>query len=210
MKVFIIESPNPNDLLESRNEKSSLENMCKMFGHQSTSFSTYSKDDLDKIVKYIAKVDLQESDILCLHFSCHGDSAGIEIGSDFIQWGEFIQVLLPIFADKEIGSRTFIIISACGANEQTITRIINLFDDKLKAQLSPPYYFFVYNQDTVEWRDSLICWAILYHQLGKLESIKKQDVKQVLDRIKNAKLGDIKYYRWDSAKLKYLKYPFSK
>ena len=180
--------------------------MCKMFGHQSASFTTYSQDDIIKIVKYISKITLESTDILCLHFSCHGNANGIAIGSDFINWNQFIKILAPIFINKKIGKKTFIIISACGANGQLITTKVNSFDSQLKAKLTPPYYFFVYNQDTVEWSDSLMCWAILYHQLSKLQDFKKENVKDILTRIKNSNLGDIKYFRWDESQLKYLRF----
>ncbi len=206
MKIFIIESPNPNDLLESINERSSLENMCKMFGHQSASFTTYSKDDVFKIINYISKINLEQEDILCLHFSCHGNNDGIGIGADFIDWKDFIRILSPIFINRKIGKKTFIIISACGANEQSLTKKVNDFSDDLKKKLNLPYYFFVYNQDKVEWRDSLMCWAILYHQLSKLKDFSKNPVQDILNRIKLSELGDIKYYRWDDTRLKYLKF----
>jgi hypothetical protein len=206
MKIFIIESPNPNDLLESRNEKSSLENMCKMFGHQSVSFTIYSRGDMIKFVNYISKINLGATDILCMHFSCHGNNDGISIGPDFIDWTKFLIILAPIYANKNIGKKTFIIISACGANGQTITTKVNSFNSKLKSKITPPYYFFVYNQDTVEWGDSLMCWAILYHQLSKLQDFKKKSVQNILTRIKNSELGDIKYFRWDETQLKYLKF----
>ena len=68
MKIFIIESPDPNALLESRNERTSLEHVCRMFDHQASSFFTYSATDLRKILKYLSGITLKAGEILCLHF----------------------------------------------------------------------------------------------------------------------------------------------
>ena len=60
MKIFIIESPSPEDLLTSRNESTSLENVCRMFNHQITSFTAYSLDDFKKTIKYISSIELSK------------------------------------------------------------------------------------------------------------------------------------------------------
>jgi hypothetical protein len=175
-----------------------------MFDHQASSFFTYSSDDLDKIIKYLGKVKLVTNDILCLHFSCHGNSDGIGIGSDFIDWLSFTKLLGPIFMNKKIGKQTFIIISSCGANGQEITDKINSFSESNRKTLNCPTYFFVYNEDKVPWDDALLCWAILYHQLSKLTTINKKNVQAILKKINL--FGSLMYFRWDETKLKYLKF----
>jgi len=204
MKIFIIESPNPNDLLESRNERASLENMCSMFNHQTASFFTYSKLDFENIIKYISKVELVEGEKLCLHFSCHGNSEGVAIGPDFVKWKQFAKALLPVFNNSAIGKETFIILSACGANEQKITKEINDLTQLQREALHFPNYFFVYNQDEVSWSDALLCWSILYHQLSKLDVIDRTSVQNILKNID--KFGSLKYFRWDEGEMKYLKF----
>ncbi len=206
MKIFIIESPSPNDLLDGVNERNSLENMCKMFDHKSTSFTTYSKSDLEKIVQYISGIVLKSEDLLCIHFSCHGNTRGVGIGSDFIFWVDFIEILLPILKNINVGPKTIITLSSCGANGQEITKNINLLMNKVKTSLSPPRYFLVSNQEEIEWRDALLCWTILYHQLGEMKGLTKSDLQSIIKRMNESGYGNLKYYRWDSSYKKYLKF----
>lgn len=210
MKIFIIESPSPNDLLDERNEKSSLENMCKIFGHQSTSFTTYSKEELIKTINYISLVKIEDEEVLCLHFSCHGNNDGLAFGADFLTWLNFTKILAPIFKRNKLSIKTIVVISACGANGQIITDKINQLDIEIRKKLIPPAYFFVYNQDKVLWRDALLCWAILYHQLNSITDFSKTVVQSILNRIKFADFGDIIYFRWDTKKLRYMKFSSNK
>lgn len=204
MKVFIIESPSPNDLLEARNERNSLVNMCKMFNYQASSFFTYSKEDFETIIKYLCNVNLDTNEILCLHISCHGNTGGICIGADFINWLEVTQLLLPVFNNKKIGKQTFIVISSCGASGQEITHVVNSKSEGSRKKLNCPSYIFVSSEETVQWDDSLLCWSILYHQLSKLSRIDRKNVQVVLRKI--AHFGNLLYFRWDEEKLKYLKF----
>lgn len=206
MIIFIIESPNPNDLLEGINEKGSLEHMCRMFDHKTSSFTTYSQEDLQKIIKYISNIELKENDLLCLHFSCHGNDKGVKMGGDFIDWIGFTKLLIPILKNMNIGHRTLITISACGANGQQITEIINEMVSEITVPVKPPHYFFVYNQETVAWRDALLCWTILYHQLAKMVTISKVQIQGVIKRMSEANFGEIKYFRWEPKRRKYLRF----
>jgi len=201
MKIFIIESPNPNDLLDSRNERASLESMCKMFGHQVGSFFTYTKADFENIIKYISKVELEDDELLCLHISCHGNSNGIAIGNDFIKWKDVSVLLIPIFENEKIGKKTIVILSSCGANNQKITTRINQLDEDARRDYHFPNYFFVYNQEEVPWTDALLCWSILYHQFGKLNNIDRENVQSILKDIN--RFGSLKYFRWNEEELKY-------
>ncbi|MFH0895394.1 MAG: hypothetical protein V2A54_13240 [Bacteroidota bacterium] len=206
MKIFIIESPNPNDLFEGRNEKSSLEHICRMYGHKTSSLTTYSKADLEKIVNYLSIIKLEENEHLCIHFSSHGNNSGIQIGGDFINWKEFTKILIPILTELSVGNQTIISISACHAKEQLITTIINEAVRKYGSSIAPPIYFFVFNESRIKWNDALLCWSILYHQLGKLSKFSKENIQSIVKRISNADFGEILYFRWDSSKLKYLKF----
>ena len=123
-----------------------------------------------------------------------------------MNWLEFARALIPIFKTRGLMDKAFFIISACGANGQIITDKINNFTIDLKRKLTPPTYFFVYNQSIVEWGDALLCWAILYHQLNQITDYSKEAVQSILNRIKVSDLGDIMYFRWDHSKLKYLRF----
>jgi hypothetical protein len=82
MKIFIIESPSPNDFLEECNEADSLITACNMFGHEAKSFFVKDQKELYSTINYINRIKLEEDDVLCLHFSCHGNKDGLQFGDD--------------------------------------------------------------------------------------------------------------------------------
>ncbi len=206
MKIFIIESPSPNDVLDSRNERNSLENVCRMFGHKAASFTTYSKKDFRIIVKYISEINIGNNDFFCLHLSCHGNDEGIAIGPDFIKWEELSTFLIPMLTKINLKDKWIIILSACGANEQKVTKSITNLSDNKKDDISPAKYFFVYNELEVPWNDALLSWTILYHQLSKITRLDREDIQNILTRIKYSELGNIIYFRWDNNRKKYKRF----
>jgi len=206
MKVFVIESPSPNDLLDGRNEADSIVNISKMFGHKAASFFVKNKNELDSVMKYITVVDASETDLYCYHFSCHGNDSGIAFGPDLLNWVNFAKTILPILKNKSLKDKSIIIISACGANEQKLTRKISKLDDEVKEYISPPSYIFVYDENEVPWSDALLSWTILYHQLGKVKKIERSDMQELLEKMKKVEFGKLIYFRWDEDKKKYLRF----
>ena len=63
MRVFIIECPNPIDLLQGRNEGKWLEQICKLVGHEVISFQPKSKNDLLTVLSLIRKAKRG-----CIHY----------------------------------------------------------------------------------------------------------------------------------------------
>lgn len=53
MRIFILESPNPINILEGTAEGPGLKELCRLIGHESEVWTLYSKEDLSKIIKYI-------------------------------------------------------------------------------------------------------------------------------------------------------------
>ncbi|TGL50818.1 hypothetical protein EHQ61_08585 [Leptospira wolffii] len=177
-----------------------------MFEHQAYSFLIFSAKDLKEKIEYIAKSSIQEDEFLCLHFSCHGNEDGLGIGSDFLKWSEFGVILIPLLKNKNFKDKLIITISACGANEQKLTKNISSFEARIKSRIAPPLYFFVYDEYEVGWADALLCWTILYHQIGKIDSLEKNDVKKILSKISISGLGKLIYFRWDWNSFKYKKF----
>ncbi|MGA3282378.1 MAG: hypothetical protein ABSD50_15525 [Smithella sp.] len=206
MKVFVIESPSPNNLLDGRNEADSIVNISKMFGHKAASFFVKNKNELDSVMKYITDVDASATDLYCYHFSCHGNDKGIAFGPDLLNWVSFAKAILPILKNKSLKDKSIIIISACGANEQKLTRKISKLDDEVKKHISPPSYIFVYDEKKVPWSDALLSWTILYHQLGKVKKIERSDMQRLLKKMKTVEFGKLIYFRWDEGKKKYLRF----
>jgi hypothetical protein len=206
MKVFILESPNPNDLLDGRNEAESLVSICKMFYHKATSFFIKNRNELNDVLKYITDVKAVGNDIFCYHFSCHGNSDGLWFGPDFINWDQFAITIMPILENRTLMNRCILVISACGANEQDFTKKISKLEDEAKNAIAPPSYLFVYDDDDVVWKDALLSWTILYHRLSNAKQIEKEDMQELLENMKIVEFGKLIYYRWDLDKKKYLRF----
>ena len=106
MRVFIVECPNPLDLLQERNEGKSLEQICKLVGHEVASFQSKSKEDLVGACRYISSIDREHDatdnpDLpLCIHISSHGEEDGLWFGKDLVSWNELLYALEPICTKK--------------------------------------------------------------------------------------------------------------
>lgn len=98
MRVFIIECPNPIDLLQGRNEGKSLEQICRLVGHEVINFHPKSKDDLLTVCKYISSIDREHDGTdnpdlpLCIHISSHGEEDGLWFGKDLVSWNELLDL----------------------------------------------------------------------------------------------------------------------
>lgn len=209
MRVFIIESASPLDLLNGTSESAALENICKMMGHKVVSFFAKSEREFGEICNYISSIDsverVKRDEPICIHLSSHGDKNGILFGRDDLSWDKITQYLKPIFK-MDYKEDFFLIISACGTDNHKLHH--SMRKSIIESKITPPRYIFSINEDEVEWRDSALIWTILYHQIENLNSDKRSDFQGLLRRIQAADLGYLKYHRWDNKQKKYL--PFSK
>jgi len=206
MNVFVIESPNPYDLLDGRNEADSLVNICKMFGHKAVSFFVKNRMEFQSAIKYVADVEAKSGDLFCYHLSCHGNDSGVAFGPDFLDWEKLAISIIPILENTSLKNKSIMIISACGANEQELTGKISGLDEKAKSSIAPPSYIFVYDESEVKWNDALLSWAILYHKLGKVRKIDKSEIQELLKGMDLLEFGKLIYFRWDENKQKYLRF----
>lgn len=205
MRVFIIECPNPMDILQDRAEYQGLEKICKLIGHEVFSFLLKSKDELVTVCKYISTIDIRhdlkkdKDSPLCIHLSSHGNEDGLEFGKDFVDWSDLFWILQPIIVSKRFPASRIFIISACGANRQTFTKALTEGFKKRKGEsYKPPSYLFVIDEEKVFWEDAVLAWTILYHQIPRIDLDDKKSVQDILRRMKQAHLGNLTYYRWDS------------
>lgn len=212
MRVFIIECPNPIDLLQGRNEGKSLEQICKLVGHEVISFHPKSKRDLIKVCKYISSIDREHDgsdspDLpLCIHISSHGEEDGLWFGKDLVSWNELLDALEPICTKKSIyKGEKILTISACEAKEQRLTEKIRK-RRKLHRAFHPPKHFFVTGSEEVYWKDAVVAWALFYNKIPNTNLSKKKKILNVLELIEKAELGEIHYYRWSAGKKKYTGY----
>lgn len=209
-RIFLLESPNSLDLLEGRGERSSLENICSLFGHDVTSFLLRDANEFFQSMRYLGAVVHHPepgSKPLFIHISAHGNSDGVKVGADEVSWNKLAKMLSKTYLDlDEYEGPIVLIISACGANDRELTeRIAKKYK---KDQIdNPPEYVFVFSEDTVSWRDAVVTWTIFYRRVNRLEflSDKKEDIGEIqklLRRIANCGFGPLTYFRWDRSEYK--------
>ena len=212
MRVFIIECPDPMDLLQERSEGQGLEKICKLVGHEVASFQVKSKFELESVCEYISSIDKTHDDRnmpdlpLCIHITSHGNDDGLGFGKDFVTWDDLLEIIRPICTRqrKYRGDRIFVI-SACEAKYQQLTNELKKAWEK-KRRFKPPKYLFLTADDEVFWDDAIVAWAMFYNKMPKADLNDKYAVQEILDQIKKADVGTIYYYRWDSNQEKYLRY----
>jgi len=48
---------------------------------------------------------------------------------------------------------------------------------------------------------------MFYHQLPRADLNQKESIQKILEKIKVSAIGNLKYFRWDDQKEKFLQYP---
>jgi len=212
MRVFILESPNPMDLLRGVSESTGLESICRLLGHETVSFFIRSSAELETVCNYISSIDIRlyrkaKPLPLCIHVSAHGDKNGLQFGSDSVEWAQLAKFLSPICRSQPLypAPRIFVL-SACCADQQKLTGEFTKATRSKNSKTTPPQYLFVTTGEDVPWADAAVAWTLLYHQLPQTLLDDRKSVQKVLDRIHNAKVWDLRYFRWDNKRREYLKY----
>ena len=204
-KVFLLESPSALDLLEERGERSSLEQVCKLFGHDATSFLLRDATEFKQTLLYIGsigRIDDAGNSPLFIHISLHGDSEGIAIGSDDLSWEDLTNIVLHTYDNLDnYRGAIILILSACGANQQELTNLIQHKHETGHIN-NPPDYVFVFSETEVRWRGAVVTWTIFYHEARFLDFLTtdKNEVKkiqQLLNRLGDTGFGTLTYFRWD-------------
>jgi len=208
-RVFILESPNPLDLLENLGERAALEQACILLGHSVSAFLLRDAQELWQTCRYIGciKGDKKDKTPLFLHLSAHGDETGVAIGRDDVSWVELASGVQDMYSQLcYYHGPVILILSTCGANKQKLTSELGTGIKKAKKSFVPPEYVFLFNQDTVTWSDALVTWTIFYHQIKKINFDEKSSVQNLLNKLCKSGYGNLKYFRWDSTSKKYRRF----
>ena len=212
IRLFIIESVDPMDLLQGRTESQALAEICKIIGHEVAVLNAFSKSDFKKLCGYISSINSRHdrnkrTDVpLCIHISSHGNANGLRFGKDPVGWKELLRTMKPIYNEMgEYDGKIVLIISACGAGEQDLSVE---FEQEWKndSKFTPPKYIFVTKDKKVAWDDALVSWAMFYHQLPRANLNDKKSVQKILDKIRLSDTGNLKYFRWNEKEEGYLSY----
>jgi hypothetical protein len=111
MRIFILESPNPLDILEGRAEGPSLKKLCRLIGHESEVFTLLSRYDLSRVMKFISTIHgkcnkecCDPDPDICIHISAHGDENGLQIGGNSVEWKKLLRYIRPILENSYLFS----------------------------------------------------------------------------------------------------------
>lgn len=211
LRIFIVEAPSPMDLLQRRAESPALEEACALIGHEVTSFTVKSRRELEDVVKFIASIDPEQDASgrgpcpLCVHIAAHGNDHALGIGPDSLTWDDLLDAVQPLCKMPLYKGDVILVISACGACNQRLTKKLErraLKDEKF----IPPAYLFVTAEEKPSFDDALVSWIVFYHQLPRtpLEDIKQ--VRAVLKKVKKAGATTLMYHRWNSERRSYFRH----
>lgn len=210
-RVFVLESPNPLDLLEDRGERDALQQVCRLAGHDTSTFVVRDTAEFKQTCGYISSIkgDKGDKTPLFLHISLHGNASGIGMGRDSMNWSGVAATVQDMYDSLQYyHGPVVLILSACGANKQKLTAELTRLLKNSTETYVPPEYVFVFAQDTVTWADSVVTWTIFYRQVTKINFFTdKTKIQELLSRIKTAGFGDLKYFRWDKSSKGYKFYP---
>lgn len=212
-KVFILESPSPADLLSDRNERSSLEQVCRLFGHDTASFLLRDRKDFKSALGYVGAMGWasDEKSPVFIHISSHGNRDGLAFGPDEVCWKRLGRFIVKSYEHlDDYSGPVVLILSACHANEQKLTWHLKSMKKQGKLE-NPPEYILVFGEEEVDWRDAVVTWTIFYRKADDLDWTYDRDgrteVQRLLSRLRKSDLGDLTYFRWDARRDRYLHWP---
>lgn len=213
MRVFLVESPSALDSFEKRNESETLRALCKLLGHHFAETIVRSKEEFKTALTYLTSINPEQIPTsqkkwpLCLHIAAHGDKSGLAIGADDASWTYLAEQISAFINGNDYPGPVLVVISACGAGEQKITKELKILASE--GEFKQPAYLFVTagkKNGIVEWRDAVVAWSIFYHEIGRAVLNEKHQIMTILDKIRIAGAGTLKYFRWDKEGRKFILY----
>jgi len=207
-RVFILESPNPLELVANLGERLTLEQVCRVMGYEGFTFLVRDVSEFCQTCGYIGSTceHKKEHAPLFLHLSFHGDEggAGICIGNGLIKWSELADTIERMCRRMDYSGPIILIISACAGNRQRLTA--ELQKRARSGQFMRPEFVFVFAHDEVDWRDAVVTWTVFYRNTTQVDFANKARVMTMLKRLHGSRLAHLKYFRWDRSKRKYISY----
>ena len=89
------------------------------------------------------------------------------------------------------------------ANNQELTKCLQSELCTTKKGFIPPEYVFTYDSESINWKDSMIGWTVLYRMALEIDYDNKSTVMNALNKIAKIDIGKIKYHRWDGKSKSY-------
>ena len=179
-KIYIIESPSFMDIFENRSEISALSDMLNLANIENQVYKVSDRETLELAFKSIADDfnSLSKKIVVNIHFSLHGSEDGIALSDNtIIEWEEFSKIIKELneaigyirLGDKRI---SFLALNFSVCNGFSARKIEEYSSDQL-------FYSLIGPTQTVSWADSLIGFAVYYHNLLKKNVIVKKAIENV-------------------------------
>jgi hypothetical protein len=199
------------DLLQHRAEAPALEKTCTLLGHEVIPFIAKSKAELKALCKFIASIDSGQDRHgrrrvpLCVHIAAHGNSDELGFGRDSVTWDDLLEAVQPLCKMTQYEGDVILVISACKAAEQKLTK---RFAERAKDEsgFRPPVYLFVTGDESPTFADALVAWTVFYHQVPGVPLEKKDKVQELLTRVRAAGATTLTYFRWDKNERRYRRF----
>lgn len=181
-KVYIIESPSFDDILENRKEGGAL---SKVLDLSKIRNKLYNVSDIDtlrlalmQIAEELSKIK-SELGAVHLHFSMHGSNLGIELSDKtFLDWGSFYNIIKEFndsieYIELPNGQKispTYLTFSVCNG---FYAHTIKDFGEE------SPFTTLIGPVEPVTWSDSILAYSIFFHNT----IIKKFGTKTALENM---------------------------
>jgi len=206
IRIFHVECPGPLDLFDGTAEAPVLRSIAPLVGHQIHSRTVSSAKEFKDACSFLGGIgdfDDNDSDFpLVLHISAHGHGtgAGISFGKD-ISWETLVRDLEPfVTLSKSYPGKRIVVLSACDAARQTVTKILK--KNKTKGRVPLDYLFCT--EKAVGWGVAAVAWTLFYYLLGKSPDLDKASVKHILKNIHLSVGIRLHYWRWNDRKGQYM------
>lgn len=186
-KVYILESPSANDVLDNRFEGQALSQALNLAGIKNSYYNVYNSKSLTEAFARIIQ-DVNRKDnilgVVDLHFSMHGNKNGIALTSgEFYTW-DVLQELIRWFNEK-VGYVWDEMLSPgmkYGAARLNFS-VCEGYHCKLMTTSKPimPYTAILGPEMPVKWSTSLVAFMSFYHnvlqnKMGWVEAVMRMNI----------------------------------
>lgn len=214
LRLFVIESPSPIDLLKQRSEGNTIELIARLLGHDVAILTAGSENAFVDCLDLISSID-EDGDYPCskgiplvIHVACHGGPTGLVFGATSVSWKNLAKRLNKFGSTTTYSGPIVLTISACHAGQQRITIELQKLI-KADSDFVPPKYLFVTAGDAegdVHWAQAIVTWALFYQQLSNADFNDPSTIKPILRKINRLQIGSLYYFRWNPATRRYLRF----
>jgi hypothetical protein len=189
MKVFIIESSNPEDFYRQELDGIAAQGILNILGVRNELRFALNREQFEKAI-----ADAKTLNSTVIHLSCHGNKDGVALTSNYQPtWDKFAS----FFQNIRWCPKALVMSACCGAT----SGIRKAFENKPKK----PNIIFG-SSDERSYGEYAVAWAILYHRF-KRDGIDRGSAQRALKDI-NAVVSDkFLYRRWSNSKKEYRFYP---